>query len=151
MGAGNTSTLRVLGTLLPCCRKRYNFPMTITLDKPTQSRLEALAKKQNRPTEEVAASLMATVLFKDPTVDRESELLHLITDGLPEGFWSRKAELDAKAEAVTLTPEEYQERLGLLSQMERWQVARLEAVVELAQLREETPQMVMQKLGILPV
>lgn len=125
--------------------------MTITLDKPTQRRLEALAKKQNRPTEEVAAALVATVLFKEPTIDRESELLHLIADGLPESFWSRKAALDAKAEAVALTPDEYQERLGLLTKLEHWQVARLEAVVELAQLREETPQTVMQKLGILPV
>lgn len=125
--------------------------MTITLDKPTQRRLEALAKKQNRPTEEVAAALVATGLFKERTVDRESELLHLISDGLPESFWTRNAELDAKAEAVALTPDEYQERLGLLTELERWQVARLEAVVELSQLREETPQAVMQKLGIFPV
>ena len=125
--------------------------MIITLDKPTQRRLEALAKKQGRPTEEVAASLVATVLFKEPAVDRESELLHLIAEGLAESFWARKAELDAKAEAVTLTPDEYQERLALLTELERWQVARLEAVVELAQLREETPSVVMQKLGILPV
>ena len=125
--------------------------MTITLDKPTQRRLEALAKKQGRPTEKVAASLVATVLFKEPAKDRESELLRLISEGLPENFWSRKAELDAKAEAALLTPDEYNERLVLLSQMERWQVARLEAVVELAQLREETPHTVMQKLGILPV
>jgi predicted transcriptional regulator len=125
--------------------------MTITLDKPTQRRLEALAKKQNRPTEEVAASLVATGLFKEPTMDRESELLRLISEGLPESFWSRKAELDAKAEAVVLTPQEYQQRLAMITMMERWQVARLEAVVELAQLREETPQVVMQKLGILPV
>jgi predicted transcriptional regulator len=135
----------------PYAIQRYNFPMTITLDKPTQRRLEALAKKQNRPTEEVAAALVATSLFKERTVDRESELLRLISEGLPEGFWSRKAELDAKAEAVTLTPDEYQERLGLLTELECWQVARLEAVVELAQLREQTPHAVMQKLGILPV
>ncbi|MCX6367127.1 MAG: hypothetical protein NTX57_10520 [Armatimonadetes bacterium] len=125
--------------------------MTITLDKPTQRRLEALAKKQNRPTEEVAASLMAAALFKEPAVDRESTLLRLISEGLPESFWSRKAVLDTKAEAGTLTPDEHIERLAYLTEMERWQVARLEAVVELAQLREETPQTVMQKLGILPV
>ena len=125
--------------------------MTITLDKPTQRRLEALAKKQGRPTEEVAASLMATVLFKEPAIDRESELLRLISEGLPENFWSRKVDLDAKAEEVTLTPDEYNERFALLTQMERWQETRLEAVVELAQLREETPHIVMQKLGILPI
>jgi len=125
--------------------------MTITLDPPTQRRLEALAKKQNRPTEEVAASLMAAVLFREPVQDRESELLRVISEGLPETVWTRKAELDGCAEAGTLTPDQYQERLALLTEMERWQVARLEAVVELAQLREETPQMVMQKLGILPV
>jgi CHASE3 domain sensor protein len=78
-------------------------------------------------------------------------LLDKVSDGLPESFWSRKAELDAKAKAMTLTPEEYQERLGLLTQIEQWQVTRLEAIVELAELREETTQSVMQKLGILPV
>jgi predicted transcriptional regulator len=125
--------------------------MTITLDPPTQRRLEALAKKQNRPTEEVAASLMAAALFREPVQDRESELLHVISEGLPETLWARKAELDTQAESATLTPDQYQERLELLTQIERWQVARLEAVVELAQLREETPASVMQALGILPL
>jgi predicted transcriptional regulator len=125
--------------------------MTITLDPPTQRRLEALAKKQNRPTEEVAASLMATALFKEPAIDRESELLRLISEGLPERVWNRKTELDARSESGTLSPDEYQERLGLLTQIERWTVTRLEAIVELAELREETTQSVMQKLGILPV
>lgn len=125
--------------------------MTITLDPPTQRRLEALAKKQNRPTEEVAASLMAAALFREPVQDRENELLRVISEGLPEAVWARKAELDGQAEAGSLTPDQYQERLALLTQIERWQVTRLEAVIELAQLREETPQTVMQKLGILPV
>ncbi|WP_395092644.1 hypothetical protein [Armatimonas sp.] len=75
----------------------------------------------------------------------------MISDGLPESFWKRKAELDARADKAILTPVEYVERLSLLSQIERWQVTCLEAVVELAQLREETPAVVMQKLGILPV
>ena len=125
--------------------------MTITLDPPTQRRLEALAKKQNRPTEEVAASLMAAALFREPVQDRESELLHVISEGLPETLWARKTELDTQAESATLTADQYQERLELLTQIERWQVARLEAVVELAQLREETPASVMQTLGILPL
>ena len=125
--------------------------MTITLDPPTQRRLEALAKKQNRPTEEVAAALMAAALFREPVQDRESELLHVISEGLPETLWARKAELDTQAESAALTPDQYQERLELLTQIERWQVARLEAVVELAQLREETPASVMQALGILPL
>ncbi|MBB6053656.1 hypothetical protein [Armatimonas rosea] len=125
--------------------------MNISLDPPTQRRLEALAKKQNRPTEEVAAALMAAALFREPVQDRESELLHVISEGLPETLWARKAELDTRAESATLTPDQYQERLELLTQIERWQVARLEAVVELAQLREETPASVMQTLGILPL
>jgi hypothetical protein len=94
---------------------------------------------------------MAAALFWEPVQDQESELLRLISEGLSETIWARKAEMDAHAEAGTLTHKQYQERLELLSQIERWQVTRLEAVVELAQIREETPHAVMQKRGILPV
>ena len=125
--------------------------MTITLDTPTQRRLEAQAKREGRTLEDVAARLLAVTLARSSVPDRESELLRLISEGLPEDFWSRKAALDSKAEALALTPGEYTERLELLSQMERWQVTRLEAVVELAQLRGETPQRVMESLGILPI
>lgn len=124
--------------------------MTITLDLPTQRRLEALAKKQGRPTEEVAAAIVATSLRHSPAPDRESTLVQRINNGLPEEFWTRKGALDTKAESFVLTDEEQEERRMLLTQMERWQVDRLEAVVELAELRQETPQQVMQQLGILP-
>ena len=125
--------------------------MTITLDKPTQRRLEALAKREGKPTEEVAASLVALSLFKKPEADKESTLLRLIAEGLPESFWTRKVMLETKAETFSLSPEEQAERLELLTLMERWEVVRLVAIVELAQLRGETPHQVMQRLGILPV
>lgn len=124
--------------------------MTITLDKSTQRRLEAKAKSEGRKLEEVAAQLLTLSLTQAAEPTREDGLLRLISDGLPEHIWTRKAALDEKAETFSLSAEEIEERQALMTRMEQWQVARLEAVLELAQLRGETPHQVMKSLGILP-
>ncbi|MGC4045169.1 MAG: hypothetical protein QM758_15365 [Armatimonas sp.] len=124
--------------------------MTITLDKSTQRRLEAKAKNEGRDLEEVAAQLLTVTLARNPEPTREDELLRLISEGLPEPVWNRKAALDERAETFMLTPEEIEKRQALMTKMEQWQVARLEAVIELAELRGETPHQVMKSLGILP-
>ena len=125
--------------------------MTINLDEPTQRRLEARARKEGRQAEEVAASLVAQTLVLEPTEDRETALLRVIAEGLPDDFWQRKRVLDEKAASFASTPAEYAERSALVAGMERWQVERLEAVAALAALKNATPQAVMRQLGILPV
>ena len=124
--------------------------MTITLDSQTQQRLEERARKEGRQAEEVAALLVAQSLLQEPVEDRETILLRVLSEGLPDSFWDRKRALDEKAAAFALTPFEFAERNDLIACMERWQVERLEAVVALAALKNETPHALMQRLGILP-
>jgi hypothetical protein len=121
--------------------------MVLTLDTPTQRRLENKARQENRTTEEVAATLLASVLLTDNAPSRETELWRLLGEGLPETFWSRREELETKVSARTLTPTEHEERLSLITQMEQWQVRRLQMVVELAKLRGEKPSDLLQRIG----
>lgn len=122
--------------------------MNVTLDPPAQRRLEARARREGKATEALAADLLAASLRPETSEEREAELLARITEGLPEGFWIRKKALDDKADAFVLTPTEYDERLALQHRLERWFLERMECVLELAQLRGETPAAVMQRLGI---
>jgi hypothetical protein len=128
--------------------------MVLTLDTPTQRRLEDRARQENRTTEEVAATLLASVLLTENaptnTPNRETELWRLLEEGLPETFWLRREVLEAKAANHTLTSQEQEERLALITQMEQWQVRRLQRVVELAQIRGEQPSDLLQRLGVAP-
>ena len=123
--------------------------MTITLDNPTRRRLEARAKREGKKAEDVASLIVAESLQSESVEDRESDLLRLLSEGLPEGFWQRKANLDEKAARFALTELEYEERTALITRFEQWSVQRLEWVLALAQLRHENPHALMQRLGLI--
>ena len=122
--------------------------MTITLDKPTHSRLEARARREGKKAEDIVANIVTESLQSDPLEDRESELLRLLAEGLPESFWVRKAALDEKAAQFSLTELEQQERTSLITHFEQWSVKRLEWVLALAELRKENPHHLMRHLGL---
>src|SRR5262245_37038433 len=62
----------------------------------------------------------------------EAELLQNINRGLPEAARQRYADLMAKRDEETLTPEEHAELLRLTDQAERLQAERMESLVALA-------------------
>jgi hypothetical protein len=66
---------------------------------------------------------------------REAELLQAINHGLPADLQQRYNELSAKLQAETITPPEHQELLGLIDQIEQTDAARMQHLIELAQLR----------------
>src|SRR5262245_52824438 len=68
--------------------------------------------------------------------EREAELLRAIYFTKRPGFQERFDELNAKRRAFTLTPEEQEELLRLVGESEAFTARRLEALVELAQLRQ---------------
>jgi hypothetical protein len=78
----------------------------------------------------------------------ESELLRSINEGLPADLQQRFEELKAKRQAETLTGEEHAELLRLTEEVERRQVARLQALSDLARLRQTVLPKLMQDLGI---
>ena len=84
-----------------------------------------------------------------PSVTKtETELLMKINNGLPTDVRARYWVLIGKRQEESLTEEEYEELLRLSDQTEQLQVERLEALIELAQLRGTTLDALMDSLGI---
>ncbi len=81
---------------------------------------------------------------------REAELLREIYRAKRPGFQERFDELNTKRRAFTLTPEEHKELLQLVDESEAFSVRRLEALVELAQLRQVLLPALMIQLGLKP-
>lgn len=84
-----------------------------------------------------------------PSLSRkETDLLRNINQGLPISTQQRFDELTAKRRADTLKPDEHQELLQALDQIEQYDVKRLEALAELAQVRNVSIRVLMKDLGI---
>jgi len=79
---------------------------------------------------------------------REAELLQAINHGLPADLQQRYNELSAKLQAETITPPEHQELLSLIAQIEQTDAARMQHLIELAQLRHVSLDGLLNQLGI---
>jgi hypothetical protein len=79
---------------------------------------------------------------------RETELLELINQGLPEAIQSRYDELQAKLQHETIAPDEHEELLALIDPVEQATVDRLRSLIELSQLRQIPLDELMTQLGI---
>lgn len=80
----------------------------------------------------------------------EAQLLKKINQGLPLEIQKRFRELNAKRKAETLTPEEHQELLRLIDQIESANVKRVKYLAELAGIRGVTLTALMEDLDIRP-
>ena len=69
------------------------------------------------------------------TMQRESELLLKINQGIPLDIQEDYNDLIAKRDAETLTNHEYKELLNLTQQIEKQQAQRIEHLAELASLK----------------
>jgi len=88
---------------------------------------------------------------KSPSLPRnETELLLKINQGLPLDTQKRYDELVAKRKAETLTPDEHQELLRLIDQIEKSDAERVKYMVDLAHLRGTSLTALMEDLGIRP-
>jgi phosphoglycerate-specific signal transduction histidine kinase len=123
----------------------------IVLNEKTQQRLQDFAQSHglSSPEEAVIALLdESPTASLSATIKQEEEILRRINVGLPETFWQRKKALDARAEQHILTEEEHQERTSLVQKLEQWQVGILEDIVALAQVKKESPAVLMRRLGL---
>lgn len=82
---------------------------------------------------------------------QEARLLHKINQGIPRELRAQYQTLRAKREAEILTEQEYQTLIQLSNQIEQLGAQRLEALVNLAQLRRVSLQNLMETLAIVPV
>lgn len=83
--------------------------------------------------------------------EREAELLNKIYQGLPAGMQQRLNVLIKKRRAYTITPDELKELIELTDQVELFDAARLELLLELAHLRNVPLDQLIQQLGLKPV
>src|SRR5262249_2916481 len=79
---------------------------------------------------------------------RESALLVKINRGFPEAWWNRYHQLLQKRRAETLTRDEHRRLLRLSDQLENREASRLEALVQLANLRKCSLRALMKDLGL---
>jgi len=103
------------------------------------------------PTVEHLLSQVSLVLAqrKAPRLSKqESTLLQKINRGLPSTVQRRYDELQAKLQAETISADEHQELLKLIDEAELADATRLQALLELAQLRQVSLDEVMNQLGI---
>lgn len=78
----------------------------------------------------------------------ETALLLKINQGFAPAPRQRYDELLEKRDARTLTPAEYQELLALTDQVEAFNVERVQALADLARLRQVSLPEVMRQLGL---
>jgi len=81
-------------------------------------------------------------------MQRESELLLKINQGIPLDIQQYYNDLIAKRDAELLTNDEYKELLRLNEQIEKQQVQRIEYLAELAGLKGISLNTLMENLGI---
>ena len=79
---------------------------------------------------------------------READLLLKINEGIPQQIRPRYAELKEKRDNELLSPLEHKELLNLITEVEKVQAQRLEALAELARLRKTIIRSLMKQLGI---
>lgn len=79
---------------------------------------------------------------------READLLQIIGVGMAPEIRKRYRELNARLLAETMTEEERTEFLSIVDQIEVADAERMEALIELAQLRSVTVDQLMTQLGI---
>ncbi len=81
----------------------------------------------------------------------EAQLLHKINQGVDLELRAQYQTLRGKLEAETLTDAEYNTLLQLSNQIEQLGAQRLEALANLAQIRQVSLSELVEKLGIQPV
>ncbi len=119
---------------------------------PTDALLKAVGQLNQSDLEQFVFQVIALRARRQASSlpRAESELLLKINKGVSLDLQARYNELIAKRQAETLTPDEYEELLGLTQQVERLDVHRLEHLAELARLRGTSLTALMENLGIRP-
>lgn len=78
----------------------------------------------------------------------EADLLRKINQGLSAEAWQRYENLNQKVHAETISPEEHQEFLQLVDQVEMTDAERLFHLIELSRIRGVSVDALMDQLGL---
>jgi hypothetical protein len=116
----------------------------------TEDLLAAIEQLEPKDAEKVSRHLLHLQARRKAShlSEREAELLREVYREKRAGFQERFDELNDKRRALNLTPEEHEELLQLVGESEAFTVQRLEALTELAQLRQVSLPALMKQLGL---
>jgi hypothetical protein len=78
----------------------------------------------------------------------EAELIQQINIGLSSSDWEKYHALIVKRQAETLTQDEYQQLVSMSDRLEKLNVQRIQSLIQLAKLRQQTLPELMENLGI---
>jgi hypothetical protein len=120
----------------------------LNLTPELTQRLQTEAAKQGvEPDRLILDTLQARFPNHPPT---EADLLQQINIGLPPETWENYHHLIAKRQAETLTSAEHTQLIAISTQLETLNVQRIQALIQLADCRQQTLPDLMQSLGINP-
>ncbi|HZG40430.1 MAG TPA: hypothetical protein VEZ50_17270 [Nodosilinea sp.] len=130
--------------------------ITLDLSPELEAQLRAEAAKQGLDPQHYILETLHTRLAANkatathlPTA--EADLLQQINFGLSADMWDEYYALIDKREVETLTAKEHNQLIEISDQIEALNVERIQALVQLAALRQQSLDDVMDDLGIKPV
>jgi hypothetical protein len=127
--------------------------ITLALSPELDAKLRTAAAQQGvEPEQYVIDTLQQSLQPQEstfqPTAKTEAELLQVINSGLSAAAWDEYHALIEKRQAEALTPDEHARLIEFSDHLEMLSVRRLQALLQLAELRGDSLQHVIEGLGI---
>lgn len=130
--------------------------ITLDLSPELEAQLLAEAAKQGLDPQRYILETLHTRLTANQAIaphlpSAEADLLQHINFGLSADVWDEYYDLIDKRQTETLTTDEHHRLIEISDQIEALNVERVHALIQLAALREQSLDDVMDDLGIKPV
>ena len=127
--------------------------ITLNLSPELEHQIRTEAARQGvEPDRYILNALQERLQPRHPTTQpTEADLLQQINIGFSAQTWEEYHALIAKRHAETLTPEEHEQLIQMSSRLEQLNVARIQALIQLATFRNQPLTELMQTLGCLRV
>jgi hypothetical protein len=123
--------------------------ITLQLSSELEQQLLSAAIEQGiEPDLYILNTLQERLLSNRSVPMTEAELIQQINIGLSPSDWEKYHALIVKRQAETLTQDEYQQLVSMSDRLEKLNVQRIQSLIQLAKLRQQTLRELMENLGI---
>jgi hypothetical protein len=124
----------------------------LNLSPDLEQKLRAEAAKEGIEPDCYIVNALQERFQSNPMLEKatEADLLQQINIGFSAETWAQYHTLIAKRHAETLSPQEHAELIQLSDRLEKLNVVRIQAFIQLANLRNQPLSDLMQTLGISP-
>jgi hypothetical protein len=125
--------------------------ITLQLSSELEQQLLSAAIEQGiEPDIYILNTLQERLLSNRSAPMTEAELIQQVNIGLSPSDWEEYHALIVKRQAETLTQEEYQQLVSMSDRLEKLNFQRIQSLIQLAKLRQQTLPELMENLGINP-